>query len=159
MYLVRTLAAVIAPVTVFAAATILAGCERPPAPASEPTFVPVAGNPSLPFSAAVRVGDMLYLSGQIGTDSTGKLVTGGIEPETRQTMENIRAVLEANGSSTDRVVKCLVMLADMGEWQAMNQVYVTYFTRHLPARSAMGASGLALGARVEIECLATAGLA
>lgn len=156
MYPVRALAAVIPAVTVFAAATMLAGCERPREPASDLTFVPVAGNPSLPFSALVRVGDMLYLSGQIGTDSAGKLVTGGIEPETRQTMENIRAVLQANGSSTDRVVKCLVMLADMGEWQAMNQVYVTYFTRHLPARSAMGANGLALGARVEIECLATA---
>jgi reactive intermediate/imine deaminase len=155
MSLVRAPAAVIAAVTVLAVATMLAGCAPRRAPASEPSFVPVAGNPSLPFSAAVRVGDMLYLSGQIGTDSTGKLVTGGIEPETRQTMENIRAVLAANGSSMDRVVKCLVMLADMGEWQAMNQVYVTYFIRHLPARSAMGASGLALGARVEIECLAT----
>jgi enamine deaminase RidA (YjgF/YER057c/UK114 family) len=70
-------------------------------------------------------------------------------------MENIRAVVERNGASMDRVVKCLVMLADMSEWGAMNQVYVTYFPRHLPARSAMGASGLALGARVEIECLAT----
>jgi reactive intermediate/imine deaminase len=97
---------------------------------------------------------MLYLSGQIGTDSTGRLVPGGIGPETRQTMENIRAVLEANESSLDRVVKCLVMLADMGEWGAMNQVYVEYFPTHLPARSALGANGLALGARVEIECTA-----
>jgi reactive intermediate/imine deaminase len=100
---------------------------------------------------------MLYLSGQLGTDSTGGLVAGGIEPETRQTMENIRAVLEANGSSMDRVVKCLVMLADMGEWGAMNKVYVTFFPHHLPARSALGASGLALGARVEIECVAVVG--
>ena len=123
----------------------------------DPVFVPVGGNNSLPFSAAVRVGDMLYLSGQIGTDSTGALVGGGIGPETRQTMENIRAVLEANGSSLDRVVKCLVMLADMAEWGAMNGVYVTFFPNHLPARSAMGASGLALGARVEIECIAVAG--
>ena len=123
----------------------------------DPVFVPVGGNSSLPFSAAVRVGDMLYLSGQIGTDGTGALVGGGIGPETRQTMENIRAVLEANGSSLDRVVKCLVMLADMAEWGAMNGVYVTFFPNHLPARSAMGASGLALGARVEIECIAVAG--
>jgi reactive intermediate/imine deaminase len=135
----------------------LAGCEPAPEPHMEPVFVPIAGNRSLPFSAAVRVGDMLYLSGQIGTDSTGGLVPGGIEPETRQTMENIRAVLEANGSSMDRVVKCLVMLADMAEWGAMNKVYVTFFPDHLPARSAMGASGLALGARVEIECIAVAG--
>jgi len=134
------------------ALALLAGCDGSRAPSLELDFIPVAGNASLPFSAAVRVGGMLYLSGQIGTDSTGKVVTGGIGPETRQTMENIRAVLESNGSSMDRVVKCLVMLADMGEWGAMNQVYVTYFPRNLPARSAMGASGLALGARVEIEC-------
>jgi reactive intermediate/imine deaminase len=125
----------------------------------DPVFVPVAGNTSLPFSAAVRVGDMLYLSGQLGTDTTGALVKGGIEPETRQAMENLRQVLEANGSSMDRVVKCLVMLADMGEWGAMNRVYVTFFPDHLPARSAMGASGLALGARVEIECMAVVGAA
>lgn len=139
------------------AALALTGCQPSPEPAMDPVFVPVEGNRSLPFSAAVRVGDMLYLSGQLGTDSTGALVEGGIGPETRQTMENIRAVLEANGSSMDRVVKCLVMLADMAEWGAMNRVYVTFFPQHLPARSAMGASGLALGARVEIECLGVVG--
>ncbi len=138
-------------------ATLLVGCEGPRAPALELNFIPVAGNSTLPFSAAVRVGDLLYLSGQIGIDSTGTLVAGGIGPETRQTMENIRAVVERNGSSMDRVVRCLVMLADMSEWGAMNQVYVTHFPRSLPARSAMGASGLALGARVEIECLAVIG--
>lgn len=140
-----------------AVAPALAGCKPSPEPPMDPIFVPVEGNRALPFSAAVRVGEMLYLSGQLGTDSTGTLVRGGIEPETRQTMENIRAVLEANGSSMDRVVKCLVMLADMAEWGAMNRVYVTFFPDHLPARSAMGASGLALGARVEIECLAVTG--
>ena len=139
---------------VLGAVLTLAGCDPAPDPPMDPVFVPVPGNSSLPFSAAVRVGDMLYLSGQIGTDSAGALVKGGIEPETRQTMENIRTVLEANGSSMNRVVKCLVMLADMAEWGAMNRVYVTFFPEHLPARSAMGASGLALGARVEIECIA-----
>jgi 2-iminobutanoate/2-iminopropanoate deaminase len=139
------------------AALALAGCEPTPEPPMDPVFVPVAGNRSLPFSAAVRAGDMLYLSGQLGTDATGSLVKGGIEPETRQAMENIRGVLEANGSSMERVVKCLVMLADMAEWGAMNRVYVTFFPDHLPARSAMGASGLALGARVEIECIAVVG--
>jgi len=134
------------------AVLLLAGCDGRPAPSLEPTFIPVAGNSSLPFSSAVRVDRTLYLSGQLGTDSTGKLVAGGIGPETRQAMENIRVVVESNGSSMERVVKCLVMLADMSEWGAMNQVYVTYFPRNLPARSAMGASGLALGARVEIEC-------
>lgn len=136
---------------------LLVGCDGPRAPTLELNFIPVAGNSSLPFSSAVRAGDMLYLSGQIGTDSTGKLVAGGIGPETQQTMENIRAVVERNGSSMDRVVRCLVMLADMGEWGAMNRVYVAHFPRALPARSAMGASGLALGARVEIECLAVIG--
>jgi reactive intermediate/imine deaminase len=138
------------------AATLLVGCEssrtRPPMP----SFIPVDGGTSLPFSAAVRVGDMLYLAGQLGTDSTGRLVAGGIGPETRQAMENIRGVVERNGSSMDRVVKCLVMLADMSEWDAMNAVYVTFFPTAYPARSAMGASGLALDARVEIECLAVA---
>jgi reactive intermediate/imine deaminase len=137
------------------AATLLAGCDGPRVPSADPIFVPVAGNSSLPFSAAVRVGDMLYLSGQIGTDSAGKVVAGGIGPETRQTMENIRAVVEGNGSSMNRVVKCFVMLADISEWGAMNQVYVTFFPGQLPVRSAMGASGLVHGARVEIECQAT----
>lgn len=108
----------------------------------------------LPFSAAVRVGRMLYLSGQIGIDGSGKLVAGGISAETRQTMENIRATLEQYGSSLDHVIKATVMLADMSEWSDMNKVYVTYFDKHLPARSALGANGLALGARVEIECVA-----
>ena len=90
---------------------------------------------------------MLYLSGQIGTpDATsGTLVPGGIEAETRQTLENIKDVLQRTGSSMDRVVKCTVMMADMREWERMNVVYAT------------GANGLALGARVEIECWATVG--
>ena len=113
------------------------------------------GPKPFPFSKAVRVGNMLYLSGEIAfVGDTGKLVPGGIVPETRQTMDNIKATLEANGSDMDHVVKCLVMLADMSEWPAMNEVYRTYFTKRFPARSAMGANGLALGARVEIECMA-----
>lgn len=109
----------------------------------------------LPFSDAVRVGHMLYLSGQLGTDGAFALVPGGIKAETKQTMDNIRRVLERNGSSFDQVVKCTVMLADMSEWGAMNEVYVTYFAKdRLPARSALGVNGLALGARVEIECWA-----
>ena len=108
-----------------------------------------------PLSDAVRVGHMLYLSGQLGTDASG-LVPGGIKAETKQTMENIRSVLERNGSSLDQVVKCTVMLADISERGAMNEVYVTYFAKdRLPARSAFGVSGLVLGARVEIECMAT----
>ncbi|MHB8398806.1 MAG: RidA family protein [Candidatus Limnocylindrales bacterium] len=109
----------------------------------------------LPFSEAVRVGPMLYLSGAMGIDGTGALVPGGIEAETRQALANIRSVLERHGSSMDRVIKCTAMLADMGEWAAMNRVYVEHFPKNLPARSAFGASGLALGGRVEIECIAT----
>jgi reactive intermediate/imine deaminase len=98
---------------------------------------------------------MLYLSGQVGSDSTGKVVPGGIQAETRQTMQNIGAVLAENGSSFSRVVKCTVFLADMSEWGAMNSVYVTFFPADKkPARSAMGVNGLAIGARVEIECIA-----
>ena len=110
---------------------------------------------NLPFSEAVRVGDTLYLSGQIGTKpGTLELVPGGIGEETRQTLENIKSVLERHGSSLDHVVKCTVFLADIAEWPATNEVYRTFFTRSLPARSAMAASGLALNARVEIECIA-----
>mgnify|MGYP001818320700 FL=1 len=108
----------------------------------------------LPFSSAVRVDNTLYLSGNLGNiPGTIELAEGGIQGETRQTMENIKRVLEQFGSSLDQVVKCTVFLADMSEWGAMNEVYRNYFTNP-PARSALGASGLALGARVEIECIA-----
>lgn len=111
-----------------------------------------------PFSEAVRVGHMLYLSGQVGNvPGESAVVAGGIQAETRQTMENIKTVLERYGSSLDRVVKCTVMIDDMAEWPAMNEVYAPYFPTHKPARSALGADGLALGAAVEIECWATVG--
>jgi reactive intermediate/imine deaminase len=109
-----------------------------------------------PFSEAVRVGNWLVLSGHIGRNpETGVLPPGGIKAETKQTMENIKRTLEKYGSSLDQVVKCTVMLADISEWSAMNEVYVTYFPNNKPARSAFGTSGLALGARLEIECWAT----
>jgi 2-iminobutanoate/2-iminopropanoate deaminase len=131
--------------------TLMAAC----ATARAPEFLAATGGPVRPFSPAVRANGFLYLSGQVGTDSSGSLVAGGIKPETRQVMENIRGVLQRNGSSMDRVVKCTVFLADMGEWGAMNEVYVTFFAADKrPARSALGANGLALGARVEIECIA-----
>jgi 2-iminobutanoate/2-iminopropanoate deaminase len=117
---------------------------------------PQAKTAGLPFSHAVRVGDVLYLSGALG-NVPGKmeLVPGGIEAETRQTMANIAAVLHARNLTFDHVFKCTAMLADMNEWPAFNQVYVTYFQPdRLPARSAFGASGLALGARIELECCA-----
>lgn len=111
----------------------------------------------LPFSEAVRVGDLVLLSGQIGIEpGTMELVAGGIEAEARQTMENIRATLGAHDLSMSNVVKCTVMLADMAEWAKLNEVYATFFERPYPARSAFGASGLAMGARVEVECMAVA---
>jgi 2-iminobutanoate/2-iminopropanoate deaminase len=119
-------------------------------------YIAATSGPVRPFSPAVRVNGFLYLSGQVGTDSSGNLVAGGIQAETRQVMQNIRDVLVRSGSSMDRVVKCTVFMADMREWGAMNEVYVTFFAvDKRPARSALGANGLALGARVEIECIAT----
>ena len=119
------------------------------------------GAPTRPFSPAVRVGNLIFLSGQIGTDgasaNANAVVAGGIEAETKQTLENIRTLLTAVGSSMDKVVKCTVMMADMKEWDRMNGVYRTFFKPgRLPARSALGANGLALNARVEIECIAAA---
>ena len=116
-------------------------------------FYPPEGK-GLPFSTAVRVGQTLYLSGQIGLDGSGKVVPGGIAAETRQALENIRLTLEKLGSSMDHVIKATVMLADMSEWGEMNKVYVTFFPNHLPARSALGVNGLAMNARVEIEVIA-----
>ncbi len=111
---------------------------------------------NLPFSQAVRAGGMLYLSGCIG-NMPGKmaLVPGGIEAESRQLMANIGAVLKEAGSGFDRLVKCTVYLADMAEWDAFNKVYVPYFAAgRFPARTAIGARQLILGARVEMECVA-----
>lgn len=138
------------------AATIACGCEVHVHDDTEVEYLQAPGTEDLdlPFSSAVRVGDTLYLSGSIGViPGTMNLAEGGIQGETRQTMDNIGQVLETFGSSFDRVVKCTVFLADMAEWGAMNEVYRTYF-ENPPARSALGVSGLALDARVEIECIA-----
>ena len=110
----------------------------------------------LPFSQAVRVDNVLYLSGQLGNmPGTQELVPGGMEAEARQTMENIAAVLKANGLSFDDVIKCTVMMADMKQWAAFNKIYVQYFKPdRMPARSAFGTGGLALGAALELECMA-----
>ena len=113
------------------------------------------GRPGSAFSEVVRVENMLYLSGQLGINASGSLVSGGIKAETKQVMDNIRGVLERNGSGMDQVVKCTVMLLDIAERPAMSEVYVSYFPKgRLPARSTFGTTGLALGARVEIECMA-----
>jgi 2-iminobutanoate/2-iminopropanoate deaminase len=108
-----------------------------------------------PFSEAVRAGDFLYLSGQIGEDpATTKLAAGGIQGESRQTLANVKRTLEENGASLADVVKCTVFLADIAEWPAFNTVYREFFKKPFPARSALAASGLAMNARVELECIA-----
>ena len=132
----------------------LCACTRVVQSAPEPEFLTPYGPPRNPFSPAVRVGNLIFLAGQIGTDSSGKLVAGGIQAEARQALNNIADVLKKSGSSLDRVVKCTVFMADMKEWPAMNEIYATYFRNHFPARSAFGSTGLALNARMEIECIA-----
>jgi reactive intermediate/imine deaminase len=112
-------------------------------------------DPSRPFSLAVRAGDVVYLSGQLGTGPNGLAV--GMEAQARQAMDNIAAVLKDMNLGMDRVFKCTVMLADMAKWGDFNKVYVNYFQPgHMPARSAFGANGLALNAEVEVECMAYA---
>jgi 2-iminobutanoate/2-iminopropanoate deaminase len=114
------------------------------------------GGPPLPFSEAVRVGDTLYISGQIGvTPGTLTVVPGGIGPEARQALDNIKAIAERHGASMDSLVKCTVFLVDIKDWPAFNEVYKGYFKGHFPARSALAASGLAFNARTEIECIAS----
>lgn len=123
---------------------------------SKPEFLnpPEFAARNWPFSQTVRAGDFLFLAGQVGTDASGKLVSGGIVPESRQTLKNVKAVLEQNGASMSDVVKCTVFLADMAEWGTFNGMYTQFFAKPYPARSAFGASGLALNARVELECIA-----
>ena len=144
----------------FAGCVLLAACSQAPPPLSgsqAPEFINLVEPWPYPFSSAVRAGNLLFISGQIGTrieSGAPVLVPGGIDAEARQTLDNIRAIVEKAGTTMDRVVKCSVMLADMAEWPRLNQIYATYFPGPKPARAAWGATGLALGARVEIECIA-----
>jgi 2-iminobutanoate/2-iminopropanoate deaminase len=110
----------------------------------------------VPFPEGTRVGDLYFLSGQLGNQpGTMKLVEGGIHAEAVQTLSNIRTALRGQGLDLQHLVRCTIMLADMGEWAQFNEAYHTFFGDLAPpARSAFGANGLALGARVEIECIA-----
>lgn len=109
-----------------------------------------------PYSQAVKVNDMLILSGQLGIGENG-LVEGGIVPETHQIMRNIENILAGQGAGLEDIVKCTVMVNEISEWGKFNEIYVTYFPGPKPARSAFGADGLALGAAVELECWAYLG--
>ncbi len=122
---------------------------------STPEYFPSATSPTAPYSAAVRLGDTLYVSGQLGTVPGKGLVPGGIEAETRQTLENIKAILERHGSSLDQVAKCTVFLADIKDFPTFNAIYREYFKNAsaLPARTTV-ASSLVIGARIEIDCIA-----
>lgn len=134
-----------------------AAFAAPPRPAVEHFSRPPVNGQSPPFSDAIRVGEVLYLSGQIGFDPDGKL-PDGIEAQTRQAMDNMGAVLKRAGLGYSDVFHCTALLSDMKNWPAFNKVYVPYFPAgKLPARSAFGVNGLALGALIEIECQAHAG--
>ena len=124
---------------------------------AKPEFMP-SDDPArrdLPFSDAVRAGDLMFLSGQIGFDpGTGKVVPGGIKAEARQALTLMKDTLTRHGVSMADVVKCTVFLADIAEWPTFNEVYGEFFKKPYPARSALAASGLARNARVEVECIA-----
>lgn len=136
-------------------ATLAVSLSAQEAKAPKYYAMPSTGGAPLPFSEAVQLGDTLYVSGQVGNQpGTLTLAPGGIGPEAKQALENMKAILERHGTSLDHVVKCTVFLADIKEWPAFNEVYRTFFKKNLPARSALAASGLAIGARVEVECIA-----
>ncbi|HSG88026.1 MAG TPA: RidA family protein [Pseudomonadales bacterium] len=108
-----------------------------------------------PFSEAVEVDGWLILSGAIGTrPDTNELVEGGLEAEARAALDIVKATVEKHGYTLREVVKCTVMIEDMADWPLFNRIYMEYFSAPYPARSAFGADGLALGAAVEIECMA-----
>ena len=109
----------------------------------------------VPFASAVRVKDTVYVSGQIGhRPGEMRLVDGGFAAEAEQALEYMREALELAGSSLDRVIKCTVFFADIKDFRSFSAIYRRYFPNHLPARSGVEVQGLALGARIEIECIA-----
>jgi 2-iminobutanoate/2-iminopropanoate deaminase len=110
-----------------------------------------------PYSQAIRVGNLVYTSGQIPIDpATGAFAEGGIKEQTRQSLNNVKAILEEEGLAMDNVVKTTVFMADMGDFADMNSVYAEFFTEPYPARSAVAVKTLPKGALVEIEVVAEA---
>lgn len=141
-----------------AAAVLLTGACAGAAQAAAPEFYNQGNPPGRPFSLAVRAGDFVFVSGQMGTDDQG-LVPGGFAAQSRKAMDNVAGILKGMGLGMEHVVKCTVMLADMAKWPDFNKVYAGYFQPgRLPARSALGVNGLALGGEVEVECVAYAPL-
>lgn len=133
----------------------LTACHSAPERTSTFHPSPPGALQSLPFSEAVTANGLLFVSGQIGNlPGTLTLAPGGIQGESQQALANLRAVLERHGCSVRDVVKVTVFLADIAEWPAFNDAYRQVFQAPFPARSALAASGLALGARVEVECIA-----
>jgi reactive intermediate/imine deaminase len=148
-------------IAAFAAACLIMSIPAGAAPRGavvEHYLAPALNGAAAPFSKAVRVGDVLYLSGVIGRSPDGK-VPDGIEAQTKAAMGDIGETLKAAGLNYGDVFHCTVFLEDMKAWPAFNTVYVGYFeANHLPARSAIGVTALALpGALMEIECQAYAG--
>lgn len=155
--------------TVLASAVMAAACTIEPrtdrattggqTTALEKEVVAVPGaTPSPNYSPAIRSGNFIFLAGAVGSVPGGefRLVEGGIVPETRQVLENIQEVIEAAGGTMADMLKCTVFLADIEDYAAMNEVYVTFFPSDPPARSAFATGGLPFDARVEIECMAAA---
>lgn len=135
--------------------SLVTGCREDAGPRTAFVSSEVTGELDLPFSEAARHGDLLFLSGMIGIEpGTLELVPGGLEAEARRALENIRLMLAEVGATPDDVLRCTVMMDDIEDWSRFNRVYVDFFGDHRPARSAFGADGLALGAAVEIECVA-----
>lgn len=163
---VRTAPLLLTPV--LTAAVLFSGCsleertdrEDPAAQSTRRQVIRPEGVASLPvFSLAIRSGDFIFLSGQLGAAPNSdppRVVEGGIEAETRQTFENIVSVLDAAGATLEDIIKCTVFLADIDDYAAFNAVYIEYFPNDPPARAALAASGLALGALVELDCIAAA---
>ena len=120
----------------------------------EAVFTDKAPRPIGPYSQAIKAGEFLFISGQIPVDRDGKLVEGGIKAQTRQVLENIRAILEAAGAGLDNVVKVTVYLKDMNDFSAMNEVYAEYFGSSKPARAAVEVSRLPKDVRIEVEAIA-----
>lgn len=144
------------PMCVGALAVVLGGCSVISQIATTPSSdgpAPPAG----PYEPVRRAGGLLFLSGQIGARDDGTLVPGGVQAETRRALERVKALVESEGSTMERVVKCTVLLADIAEWDAMNEAYARFFPGRKPARTAVGGIGIPRQGRVEIECVAGVG--